>query len=830
MTNRLPVAPWCFWLLLFPIGLEAQVAISGRVIDETGAAVSGARVELRDAAGATAGIVSSDPAGKFSLSLGTPFGPGPYDIRVERQGFYMYRGQRQEFADGPNELTVTLNHLQEFSDRIDVPASSPAIDPQQPAERAELDNAEIETIPYPASRDYRNALPLMDGVVEDNAGRAHFNGGATNQTNYNLDGFNISDPVTGNLETRVNLDSIQSMDLESSRYSAGNGRGSAGVLDLKTKMGDDRMRFGATNFVPGFSTEGGLHLSKWSPQLEFSGPLARGRAWFHEGLDNFYSDDYVHGLPGGQNYTTGLTSSSLSRFQVNLTPTNILTGSFLANRANVSRNGLSFLNPAETTVNDHQMLYMSSLRDQVYFGAGSLLDVGFADTRGMLRDTPQGNALFEITPDGSRGNYFVNLDRHFYRQQWQANFSRSALNLFGAHQLQFGIDFERESFHQTVLRHDYEVLRDDNSVARYVRFFGSPFQGRKNFEAAEFIQDRWTPREGVLVEAGLRAEWNEIVRALELAPRLSATWAPGFLRDTKFAAGWGLYYDAITLQWLASQQDQKSLATFFSPGAVPLGPVLTSFASNDHKLDTPYYHSASFSVEHKLPWNIFGKAAYIHRSGGHGFTFLPSDPHAALAQTGNVTYLLGNYRRDRYDAFEMSVRHTFAGRYEWFAGYTRSSARSNAAVDYSLENPIFAVESPGPYLWDAPNRFHMWGWAPLPNRLLPHALQFVTHETSAVYLVEYRTGFPFSIVDQNAFLVGAPNSARLPDYFNINLDFERKFRALHYQWAWRFGFNNITNNGNPNSVNNVLGSPQFLTYARGQARAFNVRLKLLGRK
>ena len=42
--------------------------------------------------------------------------------------------------------------------------------------------------------------------------------------------------------------------------------------------------------------------------------------------------------------------------------------------------------------------------------------------------------------------------------------------------------------------------------------------------------------------------------------------------------------------------------------------------------------------------------------------------------------------------------------------------------------------------------------------------------------------------------------------------------------------NNITNNGNPNAVNNVLGSPQFLTYARGQARAFNVRLKLLGRK
>ena len=54
MRNRFPVFPWCFWVLLFPISLHAQVAIAGRVIDETGATVSGARVELRDAAGATA--------------------------------------------------------------------------------------------------------------------------------------------------------------------------------------------------------------------------------------------------------------------------------------------------------------------------------------------------------------------------------------------------------------------------------------------------------------------------------------------------------------------------------------------------------------------------------------------------------------------------------------------------------------------------------------------------------------------------------------------------------------------------------------------------------
>jgi len=813
-------------LFLVNSGLHAQVTISGRVVDETGAAVSGARVELRGETGTILTVASSDLAGNFNLDIAEG---GNLEVRAERLGFYLFRN-KQQFSQGSSQLTIVLNHLQEFSDSIDVRVSSTAIDPQQTSEHKELDNAEIENIPYPAARDYRNALPMLNGVVPDNAGQAHFNGGDTNQTNYTLDGFNISDPVTGTLETRLNIDSIQSMDLESSRYSAENGRGSAGVLDIKSKMGDDRLRFGSTNFFPGLSSQSGLHVNKWNPQIEVSGPLAKGRAWFHEGLDNFYSNDVISGLPRGENSTTSLNSSSLSRFQVNLTPANILTASLLVNRADVSHNGLNFLNPVETTTNQFGMLYISSIRDQAYFAGGALLDLGFADTRGMQRASPQGNSLYEITVNGSLGNYFVNTDRHWYRQQGQANLFLPTVHFLGTHQIKFGIDTEREAFHELVERHPYEVLRADNSVSRYVQFVGSPFLTGTNFEAAQYVQDRWTPREGLMVEAGVRMEWNEIVRDLELGPRIAAAWAPGFLRNTKLSAGWGMYYDAITLQPISSRADQASLATFYPPGSSPLGPVMTSFAVNSRDIEAPLYRNTSLGIEHKLPSAFYLKAGYIHRSGSRGFAFLPSNPVAALSETGTVVYSLDNTRRDRYDAFEISLRHTFGGKYEWFAGYTRSSARSNAALNYSLESPIFGLQNPGPYAWDAPNRFHMWGWAPVPNRALPRLLRFLTNETTAAYLIEYHTGFPFSIVDQNEALVGTPNSARLPAYFNINLDFERKFPFLHYMWAWRFGFNNITNSGNPNNVNNVLGSPLFLTYGRGQARAFNVRLKFLGRR
>ncbi len=401
------------------------------------------------------------------------------------------------------------------------PTPPPAIDPQQTSERKELANTEIQNVPYPAPQDYRNSLPLLNGVVQDNAGRVHFNGGDTNQANYTLDGFNISDPVTGRLETRVNIDTIQSMDLENSRYAADNGRGSAGVLDVKTKMGDDRLRFGGTNFIPGVTIDSGLYVNKWTPRLEFSGPLVKGRAWFHNGLDAFYSVDSVHGLPSGQNRTSSLTASDLSRFQVNLTPANILTASFLYNRADSNRNGLSILNPVETTTNSRQALYMSTIRDQHYFG-GALLDVGFADTRGLLRNPPRGDLIYEITPSGNRGNYFSGVNRHWYRQQTTANLFLPTVHFHGDHHLKFGVDVERESFHQQVERHDYEVLRDDNSVARLVTFAGMPFQNRKNLEAAQYVQDHWTPMEGLALEGGVRTEWNEVVRDLEVAPRVAA--------------------------------------------------------------------------------------------------------------------------------------------------------------------------------------------------------------------------------------------------------------------------------------------------------------------
>jgi hypothetical protein len=797
----------------------AEVDVAGKVADENGLAVAFARVEARLSPSSPAFVTTSDIAGLFSLRLSSP---GSYLVHGERPGFFVFDG-RSEMQAGLNQLHLTLNHVQDFFQSVDVAYSAPAIDPAQPAEQKQLNSVEILQAPYPNSQDLRYALPLLQGVVQDVNGRVHVNGGATDQTNFTLDGFNISDPVTGRFDARLNIEAVRSVDLDSARYSADKDHGSAGSVDLKTGMGDDRWRFGATNFFPGVGTESGPHIDKWTPRIKVSGPLARGRAWFYNAFDSFYDVNVVSQLPRGQNRSRDLTASNLTRLQVNLTPSNILTGSFLYNYIDQDRSGLSFLNPVETTLNRRQNLYFTSIKDQIYFAGGTLTEIGLGFSREYLRESPQGQQVFDILPSGERGNFFRDLTQHADRQQVTSNTYLPARRAFGAHHLRFGVDVQRSGFDQFASRHDYRVLREDLSIARYVHFLGNGFTSKTSAQTSEFVQDHWTPLESLVIESGARIDWDDIVRTAQLSPRFSLAYAPKWMGGAKLAAGIGMFHDALSLGILG-RQDQVSLSTFYDPtGAIIRGPVQTSFLVDPHGLRVPRYRIASLSLERKLPFEFYGKVSYIGREGQNGFTFAPP----LLAGPGAIpvggAYHLRNWRDDRYDAFELILRRTFGGKFEWVGGYTRSNARTDAAVDYNLENPVFARQGPGPLPWDAPNRFLTWGWAPLPK------LSFLTRDTDVAYLLEYRTGFPFGVVNEEGFLVGAPNARRLPSYFDINLHFERRFGFLHYLWAWRVGLNNLTNSGNPNVVDNNINSPNFLAYGRGQRRAVSVRLRFMGR-
>ncbi|MGA2711831.1 MAG: carboxypeptidase regulatory-like domain-containing protein [Bryobacteraceae bacterium] len=802
-------------------GASAAITIAGKVVDENGAPVRDALVTALQPGTADRDTASSDAAGLFSLEVPAA---GIYAIEAKREGFFLFTNQNVTLDEGV-PLEIRMNHLEELAESVDVHYSPPVIDPQQPSDTKQLNSQEILNIPYPNSQDYRSALPLMPGAIQDNGGQVHLNGGTTQQANYRLNGFDISDPATGGLSARLNVDTIQTLEWDASRFSAEKGKGSAGTVDIKTRMGDDRWRFGGTNFIPGLSSSEGLHVSHWSPRVIVSGPIRKDRLWFHNSFDAFYTVSTVYGLPRGQDQTRSGSGTNLTRVQWNINNSQILTASVLANIGDDKRNGLSFLTPAPTTVNRKTSLFVGTIKDQWSVGGG-LVEFGFAESETYLRSAPQGNEPYVVTPFGAQGNFYADQATYTGRQEWLVNGFLAPIHAYGRHQIEVGVDAEHSDIEQTINRNEYTTVGVNNEIIRQVQFLGSPRQFGNNSEAYAYALDRWSPTETLVVEGGIRSQWDQYAGAAPIAPRLASSWSPKWAGGAKFSAGWGVFYDAVTLDMLALSQEQTSISTFYGPtGAVTGVPIETQFLLKRENLRLPRFALTSFSAEKKLPWEVYAKVNLISREGSRGFAFEDQIVNPAL----NL-YVLDNIQRQRYRAAEFAFRRTFLSKYQWFASYTRSAARANAVINYSVENPILAPQAGGPLPWDAPNRFLAWSWAPIEKSWFPRLLQPVVGETDVQLLLDFRTGFPFSVTNETGNLVGAPDARRFPDFATVNIALERRFPFRGYLWAWRVGLVNALNRANPNVVNSDIDSPQFLTYQRGQVRAVDVRLRFLGRK
>jgi hypothetical protein len=291
-------------------------------------------------------------------------------------------------------------------------------------------------------------------------------------------------------------------------------------------------------------------------------------------------------------------------------------------------------------------------------------------------------------------------------------------------------------------------------------------------------------------------------------------------RETRLILGTGLFYDASNLDIVTRPLEGRRVEQFFARDGIALladRSVETAFTLNDRRLKAPRFFGWSMEFERKLPAEIYFRGEWIGRRGVNGYAF---DLQGG-AQPSHMTILaLSNTRKDRYDAFSLTARRAFKENYLFFASYTRSSARTNAVLDFSLDTPLFSPQQGGPFDWDAPNRLISWGWAPLP----------LVKKVDLAYSVEWRSGYPFSVIDQDRRLVEEPNSNRFPAYFSLNVHVERRFRLLSLNLALRAGFNNITDRQNATAVDNNINSAKFLNFSGVQRRQFTARIRFLGRK
>ncbi|HTC46400.1 MAG TPA: carboxypeptidase regulatory-like domain-containing protein [Candidatus Aquilonibacter sp.] len=818
------------------------------VTDENGVAVGLARVQLQAPPPALALHCETDFAGRCEF---TGLSAVIYELRVEKTGYYVLIQPALQVSVTPN-LDVTLLHQQEAHEVVSVVESAPAIDSAQVSTKEELTGAEIVDIPYPGTHDYHNALNFIPGVTPDSFGLPHIAGAESYQTLVLLDGFNVTQPTNGQLAVRTSVESFRSLEVSPSREAAEFGKGSGGVLALNTRMGDDHFRVSSTDFIPGLQDTKGVAFGQWIPIFTMSGPLRKGKVWFIDSLDGEYDNNITKQLPSGSDTDHVLRVDNLAKLQSNLTTRNIVTLSFLSNYYHDQYDGLSLLQPQPTTPTDAETAYLGSVKDQYYSRGGRLLETGLGVAQYSVALTPQGDGSYIETTQGAAGNYYLHENTVARRVQGLANLYLPPHQWHGRHDIKFGTDVDRLSYDAEFARQPISFLQanqpppnqtpqpcatDSSGVpvvpslcARYSVFSGGAPSNEYNAEASAYAEDRWLLTNRLLVEPGMRFDWDEIVRRALYSPRLAGTYILDDEGNTKLSAGAGMVYDNTNLGLIHQPLEGKRVDYFFDPSGQPTDangtiatapvPVPTTFTVNRNTLEAPRYLNWSIGLEKKLPAAVFLKLEFLEKRGVHGFAY------NTLNGAVNGDFLLGNGRDDRYDAFQISLRHHFRQYYEIFGAYTRSRAHTNEVFDFSLDIPLLSQQRPGPYPWDTPNRFV--GWGVLPFFKLP-----ILHKVDLVYSAEVRNGLPFNATtDQGEIVSGdPPGTFRLPIYYSVNLQFEKRFHLFGRYWALRGGFDDITNHANVVVANGVLDATHpFPTYIDGPGRAFNGRIRYLGRQ
>jgi len=783
------------------------------VVDENGEAVNGAQVTVEEP-GTPPLQVATDYNGHVSFVL---HAVQPYVLHVEKSGFYA--GGVKETDPLAREVRVEIAHEQMLAQQVNVVASVPGIDPEQVSDKLSMALPEIINIPYPTSRDIRNLLAFFPGVVQDASGQVHIDGSETWATLDTLDNFDIRSPISGNLAMRVSADAVRSIDQETTRYPVKYGRGTGGVIAFYTGMGDNKFRFNATDFLPSFNQINGIRFDKFVPRFTFTGPIVRNKAWFFDGLELEYDDIYIPELPSNADTNHLMRGSNLLRTQVNISSKNILSMGLLVNGYHSPYDGISALVPQESTTKRNIDAWLPYVRDQHSFKNGALLDIGLGVTRFRDGYEPHPGGPFELTPETALGSYFENLTSRSQRVEANALLYLPPRHWLGRHDVQVGVDSDRIGYFEAYQRAPVNYLREDGTLLRQSTFPAlAPFT-RHNVEMGAYAQDRWTARNFLLLEPGLRFDWDEVVRRPLLSPRLAAVFTPPHAPGgMKISAGIGVYYEHTQLEYLTRAFAGLRSDTYYAAnGTTVTGtPVQTTFSFTPGSLREARAVNWSVGLEQKLPARIYMKANVIEKRVSDEFTYTDANNPAATA--GN--FVLTNARVDHDRLEEIEARHTFRDNYTLFGAYTHATAHTNAAIDYIPTTSLLGPQQPGPLAWDTPNRLLSWGW-------MPFFLPWFKKNWDFVYTMDWHTGLPYMAIDANHQVVGSANAQRFPNYTSFSPGLEWRFHFRGMYLGLRGVMENATNSMDPYVVNNVVDSPLYGTFSEPLGRALTARIRLI---
>jgi len=653
-----------------------------------------------------------------------------------------------------------------------------------------------------------------NSVVISSAGQLGRGGNVT------IDAVDTNDDVVGGPIQNISQEAIQEFQIATNRFSAQLGRSGSSVINVITKAGSNELHGSGSFYFRDSSLQGlpatfDRTLNESPPfdreQYAFAigGPIKKDRAWFFGSFENRNQDGVV--LVGARDLATrsirrGFADSPLDdfmttnrvdwsaseidqlNFRYSFERENGITASTLARSIGSASQRQSSVNKSNTflanytrlvsprDVNSFNFSFSTFRNDTLPVTPGPQLTFPSIQDGASFRvpqQTRQRRFQFSDTYTMNRGNHTVYVGGEIQRVEADLDlkvFQQGRIEL-----IEDFPDFDRDGNGRV----------DDNDLLFAVTL-RSGFPDRSlvlpdtnNTYLAAFVQDDWRIHRQFTLNLGLRYELDTDVKNVSrtdelnplILPFLHGTrskdknnFAPrvGFNYSTNDAhtsihAGYGIYYDRVTLeiQTLERGLDGRALPVevragnlffipppflfdpvngVFPPGAPTLANPFTGFVLPgagagginiiDNDLQNPMVHQMNIGVQRELSKDLVLRADYVRNVGTHFIIgrVVGTVPFNPVVGGPDIVKNLESSVRTKYDGLLLSLEKRFADSFQFRASYTLSRS-SNYANDDQIPFSNGPIDSNdlrreyGPTPNDQRHRFTFSGLFELPGKV-----------------------------------------------------------------------------------------------------------------
>jgi len=550
------------WLLGGAAALAQQTTgnITGRVLDEQGAAVPGATVTAKNPSTGFTRTDASDAEGIYRLSA---LPVGKYDVTAELPGFTTVAKQAIEVNVGQTQAVDFSLKIASVAETVNVTGASPLIETTASSVGQVVDVRRLETIPL-NGRQFANLAATVPGVglgyhsdpTKSTQYAPQINGGAGRNINYQIDGGDNNDDTVGGLLQQFPLEAIQEFNFQTQRFKAEYGRSNGGVLNVVTKSGTnlwhgsgfELFRDKAMNALTENEKLNAVEKQDYRRHQfggSFGGPIAKDKIHFFFAIERTQQDttqvvntqglfpdkDGVFPVPYRETLGTGKVTANLSAAQylsvrygrnTNSQPYNAAVDSTFDNWGD-SANSLNSFNA------NHNWVVGGSKLNEIIFQ--------YADFSNQIlsRSSAPNDFFPNGVTSGGNGNTPQTTQQHKY--QFRDDFSWHVTGHGGlGHDFKVGFNFINEprlfiTFNagKGVIFNTHLTNDLSGPIQQVTVSDGNSFANIPNKQYATYVQDDWRIGNRLTINAGLRYDLVTNISTLDQSknPNFVAVQAAG---------------------------------------------------------------------------------------------------------------------------------------------------------------------------------------------------------------------------------------------------------------------------------------------------------------